>query len=425
MIRLRTGLLLGAGVIGAGWFLTTTLSGALAGSDAVPTFRAQRGPFVHKVDAEGVLVAVNATPLATPVSAGGPMRIAWLARDGSAVEEGEVVIRFDPTDMQRELFDGEAERDKAVSRVEQRHIQQATTLDNLERDEQIADLQLEHSREFQSTNDEIYSRSEIIESQIDERLATQRKEHASRARGISAEQGQVELDLLELQKRQAQLTIAKAESGLRELEVRAPHAGIFVLRRDWGEAAQVGSVTWPGQPIAEIPQLDLMKAQIYVLEADAGGVTVGIAATVVLEAHPGEVVEAEVGLVAAVAKRRNRWSPVQYFDVDLTLAMTDPLKMKPGQRVRATLLVQDLDDVIAVPREAIFRDDEANPYVFRRTGREYQRVAVTLGPIALGRVVVASGLEPGDVVALQDPTRSQPGTGAAAATASTGPTGGR
>lgn len=425
MIRLRTGLLLGAGVIGAGWFLTTTLSWALAGSDAVPTFRAQRGPFVHKVDAEGVLVAVNATPLATPVSAGGPMRIAWLARDGSAVEEGEVVIRFDPTDMQRELFDGEAERDKAVSRVEQRHIQQATTLDNLERDEQIADLQLEHSREFQSTNDEIYSRSEIIESQIDERLATQRKEHASRARGISAEQGQVELDLLELQKRQAQLTIAKAESGLRELEVRAPHAGIFVLRRDWGEAAQVGSVTWPGQPIAEIPQLDLMKAQIYVLEADAGGVTVGIAATVVLEAHPGEVVEAEVGLVAAVAKRRNRWSPVQYFDVDLTLAMTDPLKMKPGQRVRATLLVQDLDDVIAVPREAIFRDDEANPYVFRRTGREYQRVAVTLGPIALGRVVVTSGLEPGDVVALQDPTRSQPGTGAAAATASTGPTGGR
>lgn len=425
MIRLRTSLLLGAGVIGAGWLLTTAFAGVFASSGAVPTFRVQRGPFVHRVDAEGVLVAVNATPLATPAAANGPMRIAWLARDGSAVEEGEVVIRFDPTDMQHELFDGEAERDKALSRVEQRNIQQATTLDNLERDEQLADLQLEHSREFRSTNAEIYSRSEIIESQIDEKLATQRKEHASQARSISVEQGQVELDLLELQKRQAQLTIAKAESGLRELEVRAPHAGIFVLRRDWGEAAQVGSVTWPGQPIAEIPQLDVMKAQVFVLEADAGGVAVGIAATVVLEAHPGEVVEAEVGRVAAVAKRRNRWSPVQYFDVDLTLAMTDPLKMKPGQRVRATLLVQDLDDVIAVPREAIFRDDEANPYVFRRTGREYQRVAVTLGPIALGRVVVASGLEPGDVVALQDPTRSQPGTGAAAATASTGPTGGR
>ncbi len=425
MMRLRTPLLLGAGVIGAGWLVTTTFAGAISGGDAVPTFRAERGSFVHRVDAEGILVAENATPLATPPAANGPMRIAWLARDGSAVEEGEVVIRFDPTDMQHELFDGEAERDKALSRVDQRNIEQGTTLDNLERDEQLADLQLEHSREFQSTNADIYSRSEIIESQIDEKLATQRKENASQARGISAEQGQVELDLLELQKRQAQLTIEKAESGLRELEVRAPHDGIFVLRRDWGEAAQVGSVTWPGQSIAEIPQLDVMKAQVYVLEADAGGVAVGIAAAVVLEAHPGEVVEAEVGLVAAVAKRRNRWSPVQYFDVDLTLAMTDPSKMKPGQRVRATLLVQDLEDVIAVPREAIFRDDEANPYVFRRTGREYDRVAVTLGPIALGRVVVASGLEPGDVVALQDPTRSQAGAAAASTEISTGPTGGR
>jgi len=423
--RLRIGLLAGAGAILVGWLVTTSLVGTFTAADAVPTFRVERGPFVHKVDAEGVLVAENATLLATPVGADGPMKIAWLAADGSAVEEGQVVIRFDSTDMQRELYDGEAERDKALSRVDQRNIQQATTLDNLERDEQIADLQLEHSREFQSTDAEIYSRSEIIDSQIDEALATQRKDHASQARSISAEQGQVELDLLELQKRQAQLTIEKAESGLRELEVRAPHAGIFVLRRDRGEPPQVGSLTWPGRPIAEIPQLDMMKAQVYVLEADAGGVAIGIAASVVLEAHPGEVVEAEVGRVAAVAKRRNRWSPVQYFDVDLTLAMTDPQKMKPGQRVRATLLVQDLDHVIAVPREAVFRDDEANPYVFRKTGGSYERVDVTLGPIALGRVVIDVGLEPGDVVALQDPTRTQATPGTTPAAAPAGPTGGR
>ena len=202
--------------------LVPTFTGNLAAGPSIPTFEVARGDFVHRVDAEGILVAENATPIATPGSAERPMKIAWLVEDGSKVEEGQVVIRFDPTDMERELYDGEAERDKTLSQVRGKNIQQSTTLDNLERDEQIADLQLEHSRQFQTTDAEIYSRNEIIEAKIDEELATQRKEHASSARDISATQGQVELDLLGLQQRQAELTIEKAQSGLRELEIRRP-----------------------------------------------------------------------------------------------------------------------------------------------------------------------------------------------------------
>ncbi|NKB89575.1 MAG: HlyD family efflux transporter periplasmic adaptor subunit [Acidobacteria bacterium] len=387
------------------WLLGSTLAGAVGQSSPVPTFTVEGGRFQHKVDAEGILVAENATPIASPRSTNGPMKVAWLAEDGSEVAEGDVVIRFDPTEMEQERFSGVADRDKALSQVEGRNIEQSTTLDNLERDEQIADLQLDHSREFQTTDQEIYSRNEILESEIDEELATRRKDHASRARDLSAEQGEVELDLLGLQQRQAELRIEKADAGLRQLEIRAPHAGIFVLRRDRGEPPQVGAMTWPGRPIAEIPQLDTMKAQVYVLEADAGGVEEGIEAFVTLEAHPAEPFDAEVRRVAAVAKRRTRWSPVQYFDIDLELELTDPTKMKPGQRVRATLLVQDLADVITVPREAIFRDEETNPYVFRSSGGEFERVDVVLGPIALGSVVIESGLDQGDVIALEDPSR--------------------
>jgi RND family efflux transporter MFP subunit len=403
--------------------LAPMFTGALGGSESVPTFQVARGEFVHRVDAEGVLVAENVTPIVTPAGGDGPLRIAWLAQDGTRVAAGEVVIRFDASDMQRNLYDGEAERDKTLSQVVGKNVQQSTTLDNLERDEQIADLQLEHSREFQTTDAEVYSRNEIIESQIDETLATRRKDHASEARDISATQGQVELDLLGLQQRQAELTIEKAQAGLRELEVRAPHDGIFVLRRDRGEPAEIGTMTWPGRPIAEIPQLDAMQARVFVLEADAGGVEEGIEAQVLLEAHPGEVFDAEVRRVAAVAKRRTRWSPVQYFDIDLALPLTDPAKMKPGQRVRATLLVQNLTDVIAVPREAIFRDDETNPYVFVQRGGSYERVPITLGPIAIGNAVVEAGLAPGDVVALQDPSRAQALPAAAAPSGPTGPTG--
>ena len=51
------------------WSSTSAGSG-----DGVPTFRVERGPFVLKVPAEGVLKAVSATPIGPPADAPGPMR---------------------------------------------------------------------------------------------------------------------------------------------------------------------------------------------------------------------------------------------------------------------------------------------------------------------------------------------------------------
>lgn len=405
--------LIGAIVIaalGAGSLLAMR---ALGGEPDVPIYRAERGRFLHRVEAEGVFVAEQATVLATPASASGPMKIAWMARDGSAVEAGDVVIRFDPTDMERELFTGQADRAKAASQIDQKQYEQGAALENLGRDARLAERQLEHALEFRTTDEEIFSRAEIVESQIDETLAIQRREHAEGMREVRSGLGEVELDLLDLEKRKAQLVIDKAEAGLQALEIRAPHPGIFVLRRDWGEAPTVGQMVWPTQPLAEIPQLQAMKAQVYVLEADAGGLAPGLEARVTLEAHPEDIIPARVRRVSSVAQRRARWSPVQYFDVDLQLERTDPARMKPGQRVRATLLVQDLEDVIAVPREALFRDPESGWHVWVRRGDRFEAVAVRPGPTALGRVVIEEGVGEGDELALADPTRlAAPSSGA-------------
>jgi len=80
--------------------------------------------------------------------------------------------------------------------------------------------------------------------------------------------------------------------------------------------------------------------------------------------------------------------------------------MKPGQRVRANLFLAALDDVISVPRQAIDEEDDGDKVVFRRTSSGFLPVKVTLGQAALGRVVIESGLAPGDVIALADPTRA-------------------
>ena len=85
-----------------------------------------------------------------------------------------------------------------------------------------------------------------------------------------------------------------------------------------------------------------MEAEVFVLEADAGGVAEGQAAGVIVEATPEVAHPAKVTRVEAVAKPRFRGSPVQYFGVVLAFdgsAEADGAArsvMKPGHRVRVT-----------------------------------------------------------------------------------------
>jgi len=392
-----------AGVVAVGafvWWVTR-----LARDDGTPVVEVARQDFIRRVWAEGHLRAVDATPVSAPVDVQGPFKIAWLAPDGSRVRKGDVVVRFDPTELQKSLEDGRADEATAEKRTDQRRIERDSTLSNLSRDAEMAQLELKYAQEFQSKDPEIFSRSEIIESDIDEDLATHREASATGTRSIQEDLAGADLDLLEIEQRKAQLRIQEAEQGLQSLEITAPHDGILVYERDWrGEIVEVGQSLWNRQSIAEIPNLDTMEAEVFVLEADAGGLTVGGPAEVILEARPDEPYRATVKKVDALAKPKIRWVPVQYFGVTLDLERTDPSVMKPGQRVRAILMLDELEDVLVVPRDAVFDDDDDRKIVYRRKHWSFEPVEVELGPSALGRVVIESGLEEGDVIALKDPT---------------------
>jgi multidrug efflux pump subunit AcrA (membrane-fusion protein) len=378
----------------------------------VPVMQVSRGPFAHRIQAEGNLKPVQATPINVPMEATAPLKIAWLAPDGGRVKAGEVVIRFDPTDMEKGLADGEAERDSANQRIVGKTAEGAGVLKNLDRDAGIASLDLQYARDFQPKDPEIFSRSQIIESQIDEGLAKQRKDSAEDVRTIRGRLNQADIDLLAIERHKAQLKIDQARKGLSALEVKAPHDGILVLQRDWNGVPKVGDTTYRGELLAEIPQMSAMEALVYVLEADAGGLAPGRQAEVVLEAHPDLVFKAKVKKVDALAKPRVNWVPVQYFGVTLELERTDTALMKPGQRLQATLLLDERASAIAIPRSAVF-DQDGKRIVYRRKGWGFEPVEVVLGPSALGRVVIDKGLENGDVLALRDPNRSASETGAA------------
>ena len=217
--------------------------------------------------------------------------------------------------------------------------------------------------------------------------------------------------MIAVDENKAKLAISHAEKDLASMVVRAPHDGLFVIENRRDGPTKIGDQLWPGQRFAEVPLLDAMEAELFVLEVDASGLAAGEPAEIVVEAHPDRVYAGKIRVVDSLAKERIPGVPVRYFTTVVTLDHTDTAVMKPGQRVHGTLVL-DREDALVVPREAIV-DVSGQAYVYRRGATGFDRVAVELGAASAGRVVVKTGVTAGDVVALRDPTRASDDTGSA------------
>ena len=400
------GALAAAAALGGGAWAYLRPGGA-AEPSGVPTATVVEDRLVRRVNAEGNLRALKATPLIVPkTSAQGAMKVAWLAPDGSIVKQGDVVVRFDRSGPEKQLADGQADLASASARRKAEQIKAGAAVAARDTTAQLAAEELDQTRRFQSKDKEIFSRNQIIESEIDEGLATARKRHAEQTKSVERDLSRSKVGLIAVEQQKAELAINHARSALDSMEVRAPHGGIFVLQRNWrGEYPKIGQQMWPGQRVADIPLLETMEAEVFVLEVDGSGLAEQQRAEIVIEARPETVHRGKVRLVDKLAKPRIDNVPIQYFAVVVELERTDPAVMKPGARVRARLIL-DEERALVVPRQAIF-NKEGKSFVYRRTARgDFESVPVELGAATSGRVAVTRGLAAGDAIALRDPTRS-------------------
>jgi HlyD family secretion protein len=403
--------------LGAGAYAVVSTRAHDHGNDGVTTYVVTKEKFVRHVTAEGNLQAVKATPIITPQNGGyGPMKIAWVVPDGSAVKQGDVVVKFDPSDSEKRLKDSQADLSSANARLAEENIKSKTAVADSQTDADLAGDELEQTRRFQAKDSEIFSRNQIIESEVDSELAGQKQTHAQQAETIEKRRLQSNAAVIVVDKAKAQLAIDHANKALANMQVGAPNDGVFVLERDWqGKVRRVGDMMMPGQAVAEIPVLSSMEAEVYVLEIDGSGLIEKQSADVVIEARSELPFHGTIKRVDKLAQPRQNGSPVQYFGVTIALDKTDAAVMKPGQRVLATLVL-DQEDAMVVPRQAVFTK-ESKSIVYRKTATGFEPVTVELGAATAGRVVIKSGLADGDAIALRDPTAKLDALGSAGSAA--------
>ena len=193
-------------------------------------------------------------------------------------------------------------------------------------------------------------------------------------------------DLAAANVEQASAALRRAREMQRDATLRSPVAGVIVARN-----LDAGSLVGPGgDPIMAVADLRTLKLEAGVSELEAGRLKPGALARVTIQAQPGQVFDGRVTAVAPEVDARNRHFRVEIKVVNKGGAMLS------GMSATARIPIATAEGPI-VPREAVF-DRNGSRAVYRIQGDTVSIVTVTEGLSDGKRVVLTSGVQPGDTI---------------------------
>ena len=339
---------------------------------------------------------------------GGGAAIMELASEGVSVREGDVLVRFDSSQVERDVLN--LERDYAAAKAEYESLSKAKLpLELRDLEVRLGDARATYSSENQYLSDcrELQGEQLISEQEV------KQQEIKVAAAKAAVDNLEFQLDLTRkylhpstLEKAQAAMASAEQELSLAKQQlqnctVRAPADGMVVYRpvHVGGEyrTVRVGDTLYRNLPFMALPDMSKPVVQCSVPESELSLVRVGRKVQVVPVAYPDLNLVGEVESVGSMAQSvvgRPDWQ--RYFRVAIGLTDSDS-RLRAGMSVRAYILSYASSNSMAIPRTAVNWDNETATCEVVRGGRKHRR-ELQLGMANEQYFEVLKGLEPGERV---------------------------
>jgi HlyD family secretion protein len=392
--------------------LSTRISKVMASTeeDPIPVTKLTKQPFLLTVPATGEIVGLETTPVPTPNTPSGSLKLSWLIPEGSFVQAGAPVIRFDNTDAKLNL---EKQQNTLDANQENTKITTATQATNdkvLSMDRTDAELEYEYAMTVMPQDESIFSKWDIITAEADAKYAKERIEFLKSKAKTQQRIARSDQQILAIERNRAQSEISMIKQTLDSMELRAPVSGLVLYRRDRRQEPQIGDECQPGQALVELVNLDVLQARIYVLERDGGSLEKDQPVVIKLDAVPEKEYNGTIRTVSSVAGALERNSPLLYFtcDVDISDAGRDLKRIRPGMNLRADVVLQKYDSCFVVPSSAVtYREREKDNQVYVQEGDRFEPKSVQVGMSSHGEAVILGGIEEGTLIALRSPYESR------------------
>ena len=414
----------------------------------------ERGNLTVRLTETGVLRPAQSLTYRSPL-AGRQTEVLFLAPEGTRVQHGDLVVRLDNTELEREL-------DRANQTLRQARVQLRVA--TAEHEEAVADVESMATGEGALSVQEARFTLELAVK----RVAQLRQEHEGLVplfeRGFitreeldraafELEQAEGELTLdrqrtdLFLERtfprdtQRAQLRLAQNDAQLEDAHTRVAEADTLVtalheaieacsiyarrpglvvyepyLSSNPRRKIRVGDRVTSTQGLVTIPEVDRMLVESSVRETDLHRVSPDQPATIRLDAYPDLQLTGRVLSLGALA-RESATRPFEEKRFDLVVEVdTTTAELRPEMTARVDIVVTERRDVLLVPVNAVFeRADHLVANVVTRWSIDPR--LVELGATGDLFAEVLGGLTEGDRVALLD----TPATGISPEVAPPGP----
>jgi HlyD family secretion protein len=341
---------------------------------------------------------------------GGPMGdfslvLLKLAKPGIHVKSGDVVAEFDPQNQLQRLDDY---KDSAVQQenmvkkmlanlaaVKEAHDQSVRSA-KADWDKAVLDLK---TADVRSAID-----AEKFKLTVEENAAKYKQLVAESALVDESQRAQIRSN--ELNRDQSKIEVARAEANVKKMSVKAPMDGIVVMQsivRN-GEFGQIreGDQVAAGQPFVQIVDPSSMVLNATVNQVDAEKLRLGMKAVIHMDAYPDiELPGTLVGIGALAKASTFRARYVGEIPIRIKLEKMDS-RVIPDLTGSAEIILNSERNTMIAPLASVFAE-EGGSYVFVQGPEGWIKKKVELGLPSFTMVAIRSGLQKGDVVALQRP----------------------
>ncbi|WP_286234462.1 efflux RND transporter periplasmic adaptor subunit [Thalassotalea sediminis] len=356
--------------------------------------------FSIQVPAKGELFAAKATVINAPISRSGSQVLAWLAPEYTFVKQGEIIAKFDGEVMTKSKEAKLNELNMTLQDIQDKSGQLNKELTSINKDIALVGEEKTFADKFAIDDERILSKLEILESMQDSQYLGTKQNYLEWKEGNFSESSSGEMSLLEMKKTQHQTNLNMLKDSLSKLEIKAPHDGMIVYKSNWrGEKSRPGQLYWPGQKIAELPDIQKMKVKLFVAEKEAIDLTENADVSFLLNAEVDKRFAGKVESISAYPSSITRGDPQKFFEVIVKLTNQQPSIFVPGRKVTATIMIEPPKEKLIVPLQAVFSQDNEQ-YVWLYTNGEFKKAPVQLGKTSLSHAVIEQGLQAGQEISL-------------------------
>lgn len=329
------------------------------------------------------------------------LKLKDIVQEGTAVKKGDWVATLDAASINQQIQNNNEDLVKKRAELNDAKIDSTIELTKLREELEEFKYDLE------------YKKLELEQSKY-ESPAYQRKkemEYDKTVRLMEKKRRDYKLKRLELKVKTKRIADSYEEYATRDsllkkavmaCRVTAPKDGMVMYAKLWGgRKIRVGDdISFFNPVIATLPDMSVLVSETYVKEIDITKIHNGDSVEITIDALPGKTYSGTISKIANIGQELPGFD-TKVFRVLIDLNENSP-EIKPAMTTDNRILLNKMDEVVKIPREAIYADS-GKTFVYLWQGRKTWKKEIEPGLENDEEVVIDAGLSANDKILVAEP----------------------